>query len=98
MSAVLSPAEQDEVTRFGIHEDDVLRDMAEHMNEELKCQRPGGCDEDAVAVFVLLCGCPASRPGCQRHIDGTIQRIEEFTSRAHRECGQKPSGYRVVPL
>lgn len=48
--SVLSPAEQDEVTRFGIHDEDVLRNMEEHWADDVPCNR---CKSPA--TWVLIC-------------------------------------------
>lgn len=36
-TATLTPAEQGEVTRFGIHDEDALRDIVEHADDEPGC-------------------------------------------------------------
>lgn len=37
----LTPAEQAEVTRFGAHDEEILRDLAEHANEVIPCEVEG---------------------------------------------------------
>lgn len=50
----LSPAEQAEVTRFGMFDEDILRDMETHWDDALSCSR---CDHDAAWKVVCRGGC-----------------------------------------
>ncbi|SDG22729.1 hypothetical protein [Microbacterium sp. 77mftsu3.1] len=65
MSVGLSPAEQQEVTRFGIHDEEAFREISEHADAEVTCQ---GCEQPAVAIATTRC-CKTSRPICQHHIE-----------------------------
>lgn len=80
MTATLSPIEQDEVSRFGTHDDDVLRDLAEHIDDEVQC---GAQDDAAVAIARHRC-CEASVPICQGHIDQAKAMLTEL---AWVHCG-----------
>jgi len=66
MSAVLSPAEQQEVTRFGIHDDDVIADMEAHLDDIVPCIAPS-CTNEARWQIIMIC-CGAAFPMCGEHL------------------------------
>lgn len=52
----LSGAEQAEVDRFGVHDEDVLRDLAEHADDEPACVYvTRGIPCGHLATFAVLC-------------------------------------------
>ncbi len=80
MTAVLSPAEQQKVARFGIHDDEAFREIAAHIGDEVTCQ---GCEQTAVAIARTRC-CDTSGPICQHHIDVSRRCLAQH---AHVVCG-----------
>ena len=55
MSApALVPAEQAEVSRFGIHDEDILRDLAEHADDPIPCIIGG--EASPKRIIVRCCG------------------------------------------
>lgn len=73
MSAVLSPAEQQDVTRFGIHDEDVIADLENHGDEVPTCD---GCPSPAVARIVHTC-CSTVELQCAPHLTALRKWIEE---------------------
>ncbi|MEV8023364.1 hypothetical protein [Microbacterium sp. NPDC080220] len=56
MSALLSPAEQQEATRFGIFDEEAFREIAEHADDDLRCEcLQGACGRPAVARMRMKC-------------------------------------------
>lgn len=107
MSASLSPAEQQEVTRFGIHDDDVLRDMEMHLGDEIGCSR-AECEAAASWSLSARC-CGASLQLCTTHLQlARIMTDIGFCGTGLVECvacgvrTRMPISfdelYRVVPL
>lgn len=77
----LSPAEQAEAVRFGVHDEEILRDIAEHANDVIPCQFDG-----APAVWRLAnrcCGHAAFF--CQSCRDRVVEDIPK-RSRACNGC------------
>lgn len=99
-ASTLSPAEQDEVTRFGIHDEEQLRDLEDHLGDEVSCLME--CGRAASAVLVMRC-CGASGPHCQPCIDAKKFNLPAFFSRC-LHCGWTgfmcsfDDVFRVVPL
>ena len=97
-ASALSPAEQAEVDRFGMHDEDVL-DLHDESDEPL-CGRG---DAPAVASLVLRC-CGASYLVCAHHLRRSRITMAASGPRKCKTCGHiHPGGdfdaaYRVVPL
>lgn len=69
---VLSPAERDETTRFGIHDDEAFADIVEHFDTTPECAMG---DHPAHARLVAnCCGNPAT--ACEAHIRAHLVWIE----------------------
>jgi len=62
---VLSPAEQAEVSRFGAHDEEILRDLAEHADDTIPC---GWCSTTATWCLSMRC-CSTDELICQKHRD-----------------------------
>lgn len=93
---VLTPSELSEVSRFGVHEEDVI---AWHEDEDQPaCEAPTGCDKPAVARFVVHCSCRKMRLGCAPHIESTARWFDQSARARCKTCGGLVTGYRVVPL
>jgi hypothetical protein len=61
----LSPSEQSEVSRFGVHDEEMLRDLAEHADDTIPCEW-----EDATASWrVTMRCCSTDSMVCQAHRD-----------------------------
>lgn len=79
MSApVLSPAEQDEVTRFGVHDEEILRSIEEHLDDEARCET---CEKSVIAwrLEMRCCGiqslvCAACRASIREYVGATRVR------------------------
>lgn len=65
MSVILSPTEQAEVTRFGIHDEDVFEGIVEHRDDEVQC---ADCAVTAQWSMKRAC-CGRIRNVCQGHLD-----------------------------
>ena len=63
--SILSPAEQAEVTRFGIHDEEILRDLEEHWDDEIPCGAKK-CETAATVQVSSRC-CGRSMFLCARH-------------------------------
>lgn len=108
MSApVLSPAEQAEATRFGIHDEEILRDIEERLDDDLRCT-VGEC-EAAATVRVLHRCCAHMHLVCDPHLARARRGWAlntAFVARTRCEfCGALTSMprtfnemFRVVPL
>ncbi|WP_307470105.1 hypothetical protein [Microbacterium sp. SORGH_AS_0505] len=107
MRQTLSPAERAEVTRFGIHDDDVLRDMESRLDEEIGCSR-AQCDAAASWSISARC-CGVSLQLCTAHLQlARIMTDIGFCGTGLVECvacgvrTRMPVAfdelYRVVPL
>ena len=103
----LSPVEAAEVSRFGIHDADVLAGMVEHADDRLQCDR-AACDAPAELRLIRLC-CARMFFACGPHFHRHQHQVEVELAkpRPHRcrWCGFRfPSDatfseiYRVVPL
>ncbi|MFT4281208.1 hypothetical protein [Microbacterium sp.] len=99
MTAVLSPAEQGEVTRFGVHDEDVIAGMEARFDDELTCI---DCDSAADWRRSIRC-CGDTAYACARHefqwkLDLTIAlRLNVEPICAH--CGHHfPRGVKVVDI
>lgn len=55
VTTVLSPAEQDEVTRFGIHDRDVITDMEKRLDTPPSCESRERCERPATVVLRHRC-------------------------------------------
>lgn len=103
---VLSPVEQDEVSRFGIHDLDVLAEMEERADDVPPCSR-AACDRPAEVFLAMRC-CGTGWLMCEPHLRRLRAGATEFLKAAKRPvctcCGQKLDGlgfedvYRVVTL
>jgi hypothetical protein len=69
---VLTPEEHREAVRFGIHDEDVLREMAEHADDVPECAR-GGHPADG---RVVACCCGNVVLGCNEHIEKHLIWVE----------------------
>lgn len=91
---VLSLAEQAEVDRFSVHDEDVL----EHHEDQPMCDRG---DAPASVSLVLRC-CGASYLVCAHHLQHTRIVMRVSSPRKCITCGHVhpdfDSAYRVVPL
>lgn len=107
MTAALSPAEQAEVARFGLFEEEILREISEHIDDVIGCLRDG-CETPAAWRITTRC-CGNGAYLCGPH----LTHSREECSRALRyrgtaecaDCGAEtptPCTYedifRVVPL
>ncbi|PNW10668.1 hypothetical protein C1632_02595 [Microbacterium testaceum] len=63
----LTPTEQTEVSRFGAHDEEILRDLAEHADETIPC---GWCRLTATWRLSMRC-CGTNELMCQKHRDIT---------------------------
>lgn len=59
----LTPTEQATVTRFGIHDDDVIADMVKHRDAFVPCH---DCDKPATVRVQARC-CPSTDLLCDLH-------------------------------
>ena len=59
----LSPTEHAEVSRFGAHDEDILRDIAEHADDVIPCIIDGGT---ATHRLIMRC-CGAAALMCTEH-------------------------------
>lgn len=82
MTAALSPAELDEVTRFGIHTPDIIRDMDEHFGDVVECDH---CARPAALRLLRLC-CPSGGPVCDTHHQAIVGEIERNLDARGTEC------------
>jgi hypothetical protein len=85
VTAVLSPAEQVEVTRFGVHDEDVIADMEEHRDDDVKCAviHPP-CDDTATHMLVCTwCGGQVC-PTCAVHAQSALM---SWRLVRHEACG-----------
>lgn len=79
MSApVLSPAEHAEATRFGVHDEEILRDIEEHLDDETMCET---CEKSAIAwrLEMRCCGtqslvCAGCRASIREYVGSTRMR------------------------
>ncbi|WP_295851266.1 hypothetical protein [uncultured Microbacterium sp.] len=72
----LTPAEQAEVTRFGAHDEEILRDLAEHANEVIPCEW-----EDAAASWrITIRCCSTDSMVCQKHRDAIRDTVTSSPS------------------
>jgi hypothetical protein len=100
VAPVLTPAEQVEVDRFGLHDEDILGDIAEHFDDELMCDRG-----DAVATVHLIKKCCEQRfLICGTHLEAERKRIGIAYMATCNICSFAVTApkfdqiYRVVPL
>lgn len=96
MTAV-TPAEQAEITRFGMFDEEILSSIHEHADDNFRCGAPRGCDRPAIARFTLMCPCRLMRLTCAHHMVRTMAWFDENRVR-HRACGHGPLEYKVTPL
>lgn len=103
----LSPSEAATVSRFGIHDADVLAGMVEHADDRIQCDR-AECDASAEVRLIRSC-CNRIFFACGPHFHRHRHQIEVelVKPRVHRctRCGFRfpPEAtfwdvYRVVPL
>jgi hypothetical protein len=95
---VLSPAEQEEVTRFGVHDDDVIADLESHLDDEPRCEAPKACDRPASGRFVVECACRKARIGCDEHLAATAKWFDDHPVSRCLACETRVLGYQVVSL
>lgn len=82
MSApVLSPAEQAEVDRFGVHDADVIADLERMSDESPGCD---SCDAAATVAIRMVC-CGDSGLACDRCLASLRSDLAE--SKHRRFCG-----------
>jgi hypothetical protein len=97
---VLTPAEQIEVDRFGLHDEERLGDIAENFDDELMCHK---VDAVAAARIINIC-CGNVYLICSRHLDAVREMVESCRSMQCITCHRKVTTpvfdeiYRVVPL
>lgn len=99
----LTPAEQATIDRFGLHDEEILRDIAEHANDTIPCVIDG---KPATHRIIMRC-CNATGLMCTKH---AAKHRRVWTREARRNgvicgaCGHDwpPSDYddiiRVVTL
>jgi hypothetical protein len=101
MSATLTPTEQSEAVRFGIHDEDVIAEMEGHADDELQCIITEGREKcEAAATHILVCrNCNKHAAcACERHAV-MVATSEQPTK--HATCGAVGALrdlIRVVPL
>lgn len=78
----LTPAEQADVTRFGAHDEEILRDLAEHADDVIPC---GWCAVAATWRLSMRC-CNADELTCQKHRDAIRDRFARHDPRARPRC------------
>lgn len=61
----LTPTEQATVTRFGIHDPDIIRGMEEHYGDHVPCC---SCDNPATVRVRCTC-CPTTAVYCPTHLE-----------------------------
>lgn len=81
-----------------LFDDDVIADLEEHIGDSPSCEAPKGCDEVAVARFVVVCPCRKVRLGCAPHIDSTSRWFDQSGTIRCQSCGGLVETYRVIPL
>lgn len=84
MTATLSPAEQAEVTRFGMFDKEILEDLEKNWGDTVPCARDD-CDTPAVWRVGLRC-CPGIIVLCQTHHGESIQRLIRYTALGPVHC------------
>lgn len=98
---ILSPTEQAEVTRFGIHDEDVITDLEERMDETPRCVVSQlGVKCTATATHVLVCRSCGRQCGlvCTPHVE---EIIHASGWRGRDKCGAEGplmDLVKVVPL
>lgn len=93
MTATLTPAEQLEVTRFGVHDPDVIDHMETHWDDEARCDE-ADCDAGVTARVSLRCH-PKTLNLCRPHFtvwrDGQLAWVADIARRQSKprcvECG-----------
>lgn len=98
---VLTPSEQSEVSRFGVHDEEILRHLAEHADDEPECiyvTRGGSCGQPA--TFAVLCTSCGRQCGL---ICGPHAAVVSASNRpsVHYACGARgvlSDLIRLVPL
>ncbi|WP_137843837.1 hypothetical protein [Microbacterium sp. 2FI] len=68
IAPVLAPREQDEARRFGIHDEDVLDELAEHRDDEPECCLQG---HPAASRLVTTC-CGNAVLTCRLHLQAHL--------------------------
>ncbi len=97
----LAPAEQPEVDRFGIHDEDVLRDLAEHADDEPACvyvTRDIPCGH--LATLAALCARCGRQCGLVCGPHGVVVSTS-LDAATHGSCGARgvlSTLVRLVPL
>ena len=83
---VLSPAEQAEVDRFGLHDEDVIAEMSEHFDDAIPCGFIG-CTDLADVVMTTRC-CGHQSFSCARHLAHAEARWDQLVRKAiDVKCG-----------
>lgn len=75
-AATLSPTEQDEVTRFGIHDDEAFTEIVGRFDDKVQCCA-SRCEEEASVVLVFRC-CGESGPICDGHLERHRREIPQL--------------------
>lgn len=83
-AATLSPAEQDEVARIGIHDEDVIADLEGHGDEAPVCTV---CSVPAAARAVKTC-CRDAYLTCDRHLRAWRVSIDNARNAQCGVCGR----------
>lgn len=107
MTAALSPAEQAEVARFGLFEEEILREISEHIDDVIGCLRDG-CETPAAWRITTRC-CGRGAFLCSGHLaDSREHCARAFSFSGVAECADchavRPTPctyediFRVVPL
>src|SRR5690606_6750517 len=97
MTTTLTPAEQAEVTRFGIHDEDILRDLEGRWDDEIPCGAKK-CETAATVQVSSRC-CGRCMFMCSRHLVKMIALTQRDLSAPKgadcKSCGTFfPSGTR----
>lgn len=87
----LSPAEQEEALRFGIHDpiEDAIDDLEEHWGETPKCWE---CAATATVRLTKAC-CKNVYLDCPSHYDALVLSIEGMLTRGIVECCDCGAGF-----
>lgn len=95
-----SREEQAEISRFGIFDEDVLRELAERGDDAIDCANPY-CEETATHVWAML-PCRHSYQVCAACADGlSADLAKTLDAGVHitcRVCGSTVTGAEVRPL
>ena len=88
---VLSPAEQAEVTRFGLYDTFIIADMENRADDEAQCEAEG-CTAGITTLTMIRC-CKAGWRTCDEHFLREREKAVWFLTMcaarmAHPHCGR----------